>query len=63
MKNEKKTYEEVARLCSKYTPCKSGCCSKNSVSENEVSCRTCAHFTNSYCDLDLYDQIAVNHKL
>ena len=105
MTNEKKTYEEVARLCSKYNPVK--CCDskgcknstagtngyknstaetsacknstaatngyknstaatngyKNSTSETNVSCKTCTHFANSYCDLNLYDEIAKKHNI
>lgn len=59
MKSSKKTYQEVAEACSKYTPVSGGNSAKNSCCDSKTpSCLNCVHFDkNEHCDLDLYDQI------
>lgn len=64
MRSDNETYEAVAKRCDSFSA-KSNTSVTNSTSESKnVSCTNCNHFTNnSYCELDLYDQIMVNHDL
>ncbi|MCI6859469.1 MAG: hypothetical protein MR867_09290 [Eubacterium sp.] len=59
MKSSKKTYQEVAEACSKYSPISEEYAFRNSSCEcNTPSCLNCTHFTKKeHCDLDLYDEI------
>lgn len=61
------TYEAVAERCDSFQE-KSNT-SDNSITNStsdsrDISCTNCMHFTDDkYCELDLYDQILVNHKI
>lgn len=64
MRADSKTYVEVAKNCSAFAPKNETNTFTNSSSESGVSCTNCRHFTeNKYCELDLYDQILVNHDI
>lgn len=63
MRSSEKIYEEVAERCSSYVPDDCNCSTRNDMKE-KVSCTTCKHFVDgAYCDIDLYDQIVMSHKL
>jgi hypothetical protein len=61
MRSSTETYKEVAERCSAYEK-KCGCHGNfNNAADDNVSCLTCTHFTNTeHCDLDLYDPIVKN---
>lgn len=59
MKSTKKTYQDVAKACSKYEPVSDQYAFKNSSCDcSTPSCLNCTHFNDKeHCVLDLYDQI------
>ncbi len=65
MRASMETYHNVAENCSAFSSASEDETFKSMYSEgDDVSCTTCEHFTeDSYCDLDLYDQIVENHDI
>ena len=60
MRSSAETYKEVAERCSAYEK-RCGCQGMKNAAEDETSCLTCKHFTNTeHCKLDLYDPIVKN---
>ncbi len=64
MRANTNTYEDVAQRCSAFVAKQDSNTFSNSTSEKTVSCTNCKHFSQEkYCELDLYDQIVVNHNI
>lgn len=62
MRAKESTYRNVAKNCSAYS-IKNTCSCTNKSGDDDVSCKTCKHFSEEeYCKLDLFDPIVAEHN-